>query len=465
MKKTSSIRFRVEYDSLGGVKVPLDKLYGAQTTRAINNFNIGTERFPDIFIRAMAIIKKAAAIANKSLNVLPQKKTQLIVKAANEIISGKLADQFPISIWQTGSGTQTNMNVNEVIANRATQFAKGKIGSKNTIHPNDDVNKGQSSNDVFPTAMHIVTVQQISGQLIPSLLRLQKTLNLKSKEFEGIIKIGRTHFMDATPITLGQEFSAYSHQIKNNMDRIKGNLKFLHELALGATAVGTGLNTHPKFSVIAIRNISKLTGITFKPARNKFEAIASHDSLVALSANLKVAAVSLMKIANDIRFLASGPRCGIGELILPANEPGRSIMPGKVNPTQCEAVTMVCAQVIGNDTTISTAGALGNLELNVFKPVIIYNILQSILLLSDVCTSFTNKCISGIKPNLRKINENLENSLMLVTALNPVVGYDNASKIAQKAHAEGITLRQAAIDLGLLDGVQFDRTVDPQEMI
>jgi len=387
------------------------------------------------------------------------------VRACNEILQGKFVNQFPLSVWQTGSGTQTNMNVNEVIANRAIQIAKGKIGTKKPIHPNDDVNKCQSSNDVFPTAMHIAAVIATTQSLLPALESLQKEFARKAKSFSKIVKIGRTHLMDATPLTLGQEFSGYAQQLLNGIKRIKATLPGVKELALGATAVGTGLNAHPKFSKLAIKNISKLTKISFQSAPNKFEAIAAHDALVALSSALKGVAVSLMKITNDIRFLSSGPRSGIGELVLPANEPGSSIMPGKVNPTQCEAMTMVCSQIIGNDTTVSIAGASGNFELNVFKPVIIFNVLQSIKILSDSSKSFNEKCLSGIKPNLKRIKENLNNSLMLVTALNPVIGYDRAAKVAQKAYKENITLKSAAIQLKVLSEKEFDRVVNPKKMI
>ncbi len=458
-------KFRTEQDSLGFVKVPADALYGAQTVRSLKNFNISSERFSVAFIKSIVVVKKSAAQANKQIGILSSKKAGLIIRACDEILQGKLDDQFPLLVWQTGSGTQTNMNVNEVIANRAIQLAKGKIGSKKPVHPNDDVNKCQSSNDVFPTAMHVAAVIATAQDLLPTLIVLEKEFSKKAKSFSKIIKIGRTHLMDATPLTLGQEFSGYAQQLSNGIKRIKSALPDVKELALGATAVGTGLNAHSNFPKLAIKNISKLTGIIFKGAPNKFEAIASHDALVALSSALKGVAVSLMKIANDIRFLASGPRSGIGELILPANEPGSSIMPGKVNPTQCEAMTMVCAQIIGNDTTVSIAGASGNFELNVFKPVIIFNVLQSIRILSDALKNFNKNCVSGIKPNLKRIKENLDNSLMLVTALNPVIGYDKAAKIAQKAYAEDTSLKKAAMALGLLTEKEFDKIVNPQKMI
>lgn len=458
-------KFRTEQDSLGFVDVPKNALYGAQTVRSLKNFNISSERFSSDFIKSLAVVKKSAAQANKQIGILSSKKANLIIRACDEILDGKLDNQFPLLVWQTGSGTQTNMNVNEVIANRAIQIAKGKVGSKKPIHPNDDVNKCQSSNDVFPTAMHVSAVIATTKELLPTLIAFEKEFSRKAKSFSKIIKIGRTHLMDATPLTLGQEFSGYAQQLSNGIKRIKTALPDTKKLALGATAVGTGLNAHPKFANLAIKNISNLTKISFQSAPNKFEAIAAHDALVALSGALKGVAVSLMKIANDIRFLASGPRSGIGELILPANEPGSSIMPGKVNPTQCEAMTMVCAQIIGNDTTVSIAGASGNFELNVFKPVIIFNVLQSIKILSDASKNFKENCISGIKPNLKKIKENLDNSLMLVTALNPVIGYDKAAKVAQKAYKEGITLKNAVIQLGILSEKEFDRVVDPKKMI
>ena len=389
--------FRIETDSMGGVKVPTDKYYGAQTARSVMNFKIGGERFPRELIRALGILKKAAALTNRGLGILPPEKAELIVKAADEVIEGKLDDNFPLVVWQTGSGTQTNMNANEVISNRAIELAGGQIGSKKPIHPNDDVNKAQSSNDTFPTAMHIAAVEEIHRRLIPMITKLKDALEVKSEEFKSIIKIGRTHLMDATPLTLGQEFSGYVQQLNNALERVNDSLPRLYELALGGTAVGTGLNTHPEFAVKAAEKISELTGKPFKSARNKFEALAAHDALVELSGVLKTIAASLMKIANDIRWLGSGPRAGIGELLLPENEPGSSIMPGKVNPTQSEAMTMVCVQVFGNDTTVTFAGASGNFELNVFKPVIIYNVLQSIRLIADACESFTDNCVIGIQ--------------------------------------------------------------------
>jgi len=458
------MKSRIETDSLGKVKVPSDKLYGAQTARSMENFSIGEEHFPREMIRALGIIKKAAAQTNFQLKLLSTKKAGLIVKAADEVISGKLDEHFPLFVWQTGSGTQTNMNANEVISNRAIQMARGKIGSKNPIHPNDDVNKSQSSNDVFPTAMHVAAVEEIHRRLIPTISNLQKALDLKSKSFMSIVKIGRTHLMDATPLTLGQEFSAYAHQLSLGLKRIEKGKTNLYDLALGGTAVGTGLNSHPAFAKRVAGNIAKITRKLFKTSPNKFESLGCHDALVEFSGVLKTLAVSLHKIANDIRWLGSGPRCGIGEIILPANEPGSSIMPGKVNPTQCEALTMVCCQVIGNDTTINMAGANGNLQLNVYKPVIIYNLLQSIRLISDSSEKFTDKCVLGIKANKSAIKDHLNNSLMLVTALNPHIGYDNAAKVAKKAYSDNISLKQAANELGLLKEKDFEKFVNPLKM-
>ncbi len=459
------MEYRIETDTMGEVKVPADKYYGAQTARSLMNFKIGYERMPRELIRALGILKKAAALANKELGVLPAEKADLIVQAADEVIEGKLDDHFPLVIWQTGSGTQTNMNTNEVIANRAIEIAGGELGSKKPIHPNDDVNKAQSSNDTFPTAMHISAVEEINRRLIPMVKKLRDALAEKAEEFKDIIKIGRTHLMDAVPLTLGQEFSGYVQQLDNGLDRIKGCLPRLSELALGGTAVGTGLNTHKDFAELAAKKISEITGLEFKSAPNKFEALAAHDAIVEASGVMKTLAASLMKIANDIRWLGSGPRCGIGEISLPANEPGSSIMPGKVNPTQAEAMTMVCTQVMGNDATINFAGASGNFELNVYKPVMIYNLLQSIRLLADACESFTDKAVVGIQANKDKIDFFLNNSLMLVTALNPHVGYDNAAKIAKKAFAENTTLKQAAVDLGILTEEQFDEFVRPENML
>jgi fumarate hydratase, class II len=459
------MKYRIETDSMGEIKVPADKYYGAQTARSIMNFKIGGERFPREVIRALGVLKKAAALTNKDLGILPAEKADLIVKAADEVIQGVLDEHFPLVVWQTGSGTQTNMNANEVISNRAIELAGGEMGSKKPIHPNDDVNKAQSSNDTFPTAMHIAAVEEIHRRLIPMVTKLRDAFAEKSDEFSDIIKIGRTHLMDATPLTLGQEFSGYTQQLTNGLERIDGCLPRLYELALGGTAVGTGLNTHPEFAVKGAAKIAELTGKPFITARNKFESLAAHDALVETSGVLKTLAASLMKIANDIRWLGSGPRSGIGELILPENEPGSSIMPGKVNPTQCEAMTMVCTQVFGNDTTVNFAGASGNFELNVFKPVIIFNVLQSIRLLADACESFTDHCVAGIEANKINIKKHLENSLMLVTALNPHIGYDNAAKVAKKAHKENKTLKEAAIELGLLTAEKFDEVVRPEKMI
>jgi len=459
------MEYRIETDSMGEIKVPVDKYYGAQTARSLINFKIGGERFPREIIRALGVLKKAAALTNKELGNLSSEKTDLIVKAADEVIEGKLDEHFPLVVWQTGSGTQTNMNSNEVIANRAIEISGGELGSKKPIHPNDDVNKAQSSNDTFPTAMHIAAVEEIHRRLIPMVAKLRDALQIKSEEFKDIIKIGRTHLMDATPLTLGQEFSAYVQQLTNGLERIDAALPRLYEIALGGTAVGTGLNTHPEFAVKAAKNIAEITGLPFITGRNKFEGLAAHDALVEFSGVLKTLAVSLMKIANDIRFLGSGPRCGIGELNLPANEPGSSIMPGKVNPTQSEALTMVCAQVMGNDVAVNIGGATGHFELNVFKPVIIYNVLQSIRLISDACESFTDNCVVGIEANEKNINKHLTESLMLVTALNPHIGYDNAAKIAKKAHAEGKTLKEVAVELGLLTEEKFDEVVRPEQMI
>lgn len=458
------MEYRVESDSMGEVKVPADKYYGAQTARSLMNFKIGGERFPRELIRALGILKKAAALTNQELGTLPADKAKLIIQAADEVIEGKLDEHFPLVVWQTGSGTQTNMNSNEVIANRAIELAGGELGSKNPVHPNDDVNKAQSSNDTFPTAMHIAAVEQVHHKLIPAVTLLRDSLLQKSEEFKDVVKIGRTHLMDAVPLTLGQEFSGYAAQLTHNLKRIENSLDYLYELALGGTAVGTGLNTHPDFAVKAAAKIAEMTGLPFRTAENKFEALAAHDAIVEMSGTLKTLAASLMKIANDVRWLGSGPRCGIGEISLPANEPGSSIMPGKVNPTQSEAMTMVAVQVMGNDATIGFAGASGNFELNVFKPVMIYNLLQSIRLLADTCVSFSDKAVTGIKANPDKINHYLNDSLMLVTALNPHIGYDNAAKVAKKAHVEGTTLKAAAVALGMLTEEEFDKYVRPEKM-
>jgi fumarate hydratase class II len=456
---------RKERDSLGEVDVPDDCYWGAQTQRSLTNFAIGTEKMPIVLIHAMAIVKLAAAKVNQELGLLDSRKAEIIVNVCEEILKGELDDQFPLMIWQTGSGTQTNMNVNEVIANRASVKLGGKKGSKNPIHPNDDVNKSQSSNDVFPSAMHIAAKLAICQKLLPNLQRFYKALEHKSKEFQNIIKVGRTHLMDAAPLSLGQEFSGYAMQIKQGISAIENALGSLSELALGGSAVGTGLNTHPKYAKRVAEVISEQTQVVFVSATNKFEAIAANDAIVEMSGALKRLSCSLMKIANDIRWLGSGPRCGISELILPENEPGSSIMPGKVNPTQCEAMTMVAVQVFGNDTTITIAGSQGNFELNVFKPVMIYNLLQSIQLLSDVVRNFQDKCLSGIEPNLSRIAYYLENSLMLATALNPVIGYDKATKVVAKAYQENISLKEACLQLGFLTDVEFDAAIDPSKMI
>ena len=457
--------YRIEKDTMGEIQVPTDKYYGAQTARSLMNFKIGGDRFPRELIRALGILKKAAALTNKELGTLSADKADLIIKAADEVIEGKLDEHFPLVVWQTGSGTQTNMNANEVISNRAIEIAGGEMGSKKPIHPNDDVNKAQSSNDTFPTAMHIAAVQEIHRKLIPMITKLRDALAVKEKEYQAIIKIGRTHLMDAVPLTLGQEFGGYVQMLSNGLDRINAALPRLYELALGGTAVGTGLNTHPEFAVKSAQHIAKLTGQKFVSAPNKFEALATHDALVEFSGVLKTLAASLMKIANDVRWLGSGPRCGLGELNLPENEPGSSIMPGKVNPTQSEAMTMVCAQVFGNDVAVNFGGAMGNFELNVFKPVIIFNVLNSIRLISDACDSFTEHCVVGIEANTVNIKKHLENSLMLVTSLNPHIGYDNAAKVAKKAHKENTTLKQAAMDLGLLTSEKFDEVVRPEKMV
>ncbi|MFH1672690.1 MAG: class II fumarate hydratase [Pseudomonadota bacterium] len=459
------MKVRIERDSIGEIAVPADKYYGAQTARSLKNFKIGTERMPLEVIRAMGIVKKVAATANARLGLLEEDKAKIICRVADEIIDGKLDEHFPLLVWQAGSGTQTNMNVNEVISNRAIEVLGGEMGSKNPIHPNDHCNKSQSSNDTFPTAMHIAVVSELSGRLLPMLFLLEETLADKARAFGQIVKVGRTHLQDATPITLGQEFSGYASQLSHGIRVIQNTLPHLLELAIGGTAVGTGLNTHPDYARLAVEEIAAITKYPFVCAENRFEALAAHDAVVEASGALKTVACSLMKIANDIRWLASGPRCGIGEIIIPANEPGSSIMPGKVNPTQCEAMTMVCVQVVGNDVTINTAGASGNFELNVFKPVMIYNLLQSIRLLADACETFNDRCVVGIEPNMEQIKRNVENSLMLVTALNAKIGYDNAAKIVKKAHAEGKTLKEAAVELGLLTEKEFDKYVRPEEMI
>jgi fumarate hydratase class II len=456
---------RTETDSMGPIEVPADRYYGAQTARSLIHFAIGPDRMPRVVIRAIGILKKAAAQVNRELGKLPEDRARLIIDAADEVIAGKLDDHFPLSIWQTGSGTQTNMNANEVISNRAIERAGGQMGSKKPVHPNDDVNMSQSSNDTFPTAMHIAAVEEISHQLIPAVRQLRDALAAKAGEFKDIVKIGRTHLMDAVPLTLGQEFGGYVDQLDQDLERLRMVLPQLCQLALGGTAVGTGLNTHPEFAERAAARIAQMTGLPFVSAPNKFSALASHDALVMASGTLKTLACSLMKIANDIRWLGSGPRCGLGELRLPENEPGSSIMPGKVNPTQSEAMTMVCCQVMGNDMAVTVAGSQGNFELNVFKPVIIQNVLHSVRLLADACRSFTEHCVAGIEANREQIEHYLANSLMLVTALNPRIGYDNAAKVAKKAFAENKTLRQASAELGLLKGEEFDQLVRPEKML
>lgn len=461
------MNYRIEKDTMGEVKVPADKYWGAQTERSRNNFKIGPEAsMPKEIIYAFAYLKKAAALANNELGVLSADKTYLISKVCEEILDGKLDGEFPLVIWQTGSGTQSNMNVNEVIAYRAHVIQGGNLNDeKKVLHPNDDVNKSQSSNDTFPTAMHIAAYKQVVEITLPGMKALRDTLAAKAEAYRTIVKTGRTHFMDATPLTLGQEFSGYVQQIDNSMRAIKNALAAVSELALGGTAVGTGLNTPKGYDVLVAKKIADLTGYPFITAPNKFEALAAHDAMVELSGALKRAAVSLMKVANDIRMLSSGPRCGIGEIIIPDNEPGSSIMPGKVNPTQPEALTMVCAQVIGNDVAVSVGGSMGHFELNVFKPVIAANVLQSARLLGDACVSFTEKCAVGIEPNSPVIKQHLENSLMLVTSLNTHIGYENAAKIAKKAHKENKTLREAAVELGLLTSKQFDEWVRPEKMV
>ena len=458
--------YRTEYDTMGPVEVPADKYWGAQTQRSINNFRIGIQKMPVEVIRAFAILKKAAALTNADLGVLPEEKANLIAAVCDEILEGKLDDQFPLVVWQTGSGTQTNMNLNEVIANRAHVLSGNKLGEdKPFLHPNDDVNKSQSSNDTFPTAMHIAAYTMLMELTMPALGKLRDTFGKKSEEFMDIVKIGRTHFMDATPVTLGQEFSAYVSQIDHGLNNLKATLLHLSELALGGTAVGTGINAPEGYQENVADMIAELTGYPFITATNKFEALSANDALVKVSGALKGLSVSLMKIMNDLRVLASGPRSGIGEIRLPANEPGSSIMPGKVNPTQIEALSMVCAQINGNDTAITTGGMLGHFQLNVFSPMIINNLLDSARLLGDACISFNDNCAVGIEPDHETLKRNLENSLMLVTALNPHIGYENAAKIAKKAYKENKTLREAALELGLVSDEQFSQWVDPGKMI
>jgi fumarate hydratase class II len=457
--------YRKEKDSMGVLEVPEDKYYGAQTQRSLNNFKIGGERFQRELIRAYGILKKAAATVNEKAGKLDSNLATAIRDAADEVIEGKLDEHFPLVVWQTGSGTQSNMNFNEVIANRAIEMMGGELGSKDPVHPNDHVNMGQSTNDTFPTAINIAAVEASVNQLLPELTKLRDSLSQKAKEFESIIKLGRTHLQDATPLSLGQEFSGYASALTHGITRIEGGMDHCYELAMGGTAVGTGINSFEEFGSMVADEISTLTGLPFKTAVNKFEALGGQDCIVELSGALKTVAGSLFKIANDVRWLASGPRSGIGEILIPANEPGSSIMPGKVNPTQCEAMTMVCTQVMGNDVTISFAGASGNFELNVYRPVMAYNIIQSIRLLADACDSFRVHAVDGIEANEERIHSNLYNSLMLVTALNPHIGYDKAAEVAKKAYNDNSSLREAIIALGYLSGEDFDRLVQPEKMI
>jgi len=455
---------RTESDSMGSIQVAVGRYWGAQTQRSLLHFDIGEDKMPPELIRAFGVLKKAAALVNRDLNKLDEHKTRLIVQAADEVISGKLNEHFPLRIWQTGSGTQTNMNANEVISNRAIELAGGALGSKKPIHPNDHVNMSQSSNDTFPTAMHIAAASQVREKLIPAVKELRGTLDRKAQAFADIVKIGRTHLQDATPLTVGQEFSGWVALLERDLERLETTLPGLFELAIGGTAVGTGLNAPPEFAGSAAAKIAELTGLPFRSHPNKFAALSAHDELVASSGVLKTLAASLMKIANDVRWLASGPRCGLGELTIPENEPGSSIMPGKVNPTQCEAITMVAAQVLGNDAAIGFAGSQGNFELNVFKPVIIHNFLHSVRLLTDSCHSFNEHCAIGIEVDRAKVGYYVANSLMLVTALNPVLGYDKAAKIAHTAHVDGSSLKEAAVKLGYLTAEDFDKYVRPEAM-
>src|SRR5262245_10675613 len=455
---------RTETDSMGKIEVPADKYWGAQTERSLHHFNIGREHFPREMIRAFGILKKAAALANQELKLLPADQVALIVRAADEVIEGKLDDHFPLFVWQTGSGTQSNMNANEVISNRAIEMAGGAMGSKKPIHPNDHVNRSQSSNDTFPTAMHIAAAEQTVRHLKPAVEKLRATLDGKARAFKDIVKIGRTHLQDATPVTLGQEISGWVAQLDYSLKAIDAALPAVYDLALGGTAVGTGLNSHPEYAERSAKHIAALTGLPFKSAPNKFGVMGGHEALVFLHGALKTLAAALTKIANDVRWLASGPRSGLGEITIPENEPGSSIMPGKVNPTQCEAITMVAAQVMGNDVAVNIGGASGNFELNVFKPVIIHNVLQSTRLMADAIVNFDQFCASGIEPNPSRIKDNLDRSLMLVTALNPHIGYDKAGQIAKKAHKDGTTLKEAALALGLVSADDFDKWVDAMEM-
>ena len=456
---------RTETDSFGPLEVPLEKYWGAQTQRSIINFPIGWEKQPVAIVRALGVIKQACAEANKAAGNLNEEIADAIIKSAAEVVAGKFDDNFPLVVWQTGSGTQSNMNANEVIANRAIEILGGTIGSKEPVHPNDHCNMAQSSNDTFPTAMHIATAMASRDVLIPGLEKLEKSLRNKVEEFDGIIKIGRTHTQDATPIRLSQEFSGYAHQVHMGIRRISKSLEDIYELAQGGTAVGTGLNTFQGWDTTVAKNISRITGLPFVTAPNKFEALAAHDAMVEISGSLKTVAASLFKIANDIRLLGSGPRCGLGELILPENEPGSSIMPGKVNPTQCESMTQVCAHVIGNDTAVGFAGSQGHFELNVYKPMIAYNVLQSIQLLGDACSAFTDNLVDGLKADDTRIDKLMRESLMLVTALAPKIGYDNATKVAKTAHKNGTTLKEEAISLGFVDEKTFDEVVRPENMV
>ena len=456
---------RTETDSFGPLEVPADRYWGAQTQRSIANFPIGWEKQPVALVRALGVVKQAAAEANMALGNLEPRIGKAIVEAASEVVAGRLDDHFPLVVWQTGSGTQSNMNANEVIANRAIEILGGKMGSKEPVHPNDHVNRAQSSNDTFPTAMHIAAAMTAQSVVIPGLQKLHAALDAKAKEFAHIVKIGRTHTQDATPLTLGQEFSGYAHQVSQGIVRVDQALDNLYPLAQGGTAVGTGLNTKPGFDETVAEEIAKITGLPFETAPNKFEALAAHDALVEMSGALKTVAVSLFKIANDIRFLGSGPRCGLGELALPENEPGSSIMPGKVNPTQAEALTQVCARVMGNDAAIGFAGSQGHFELNVYKPMMLYNLLQSMQLLGDAARAFADRCVTGIRANERRIGDLVNESLMLVTALAPEIGYDNAAKVAKTAHENGTTLREEAVRLGFVDEATFDRVVRPEDML
>ena len=456
---------RIERDTFGPIEVPAERLWGAQTQRSLVHFKISGERMPRALIHALALVKKAAALVNLDLKMLDERKARAIVAAADEVLAGRHDEEFPLVVWQTGSGTQTNMNMNEVLANRASEVLGGERGERRLVHPNDDVNKGQSSNDVFPTAMSVAAVEALRSRVIPAVKRLRDALHAKAEALKDVVKIGRTHLQDATPLTLGQEFSGYVSQLEHGIAHLEAALPHLCELALGGTAVGTGLNAHPELAVRVAARLAEMTGHPFVTAPNKFEALAAHDALVHAHGALKTLAVSLTKIANDVRWLASGPRCGIGEITIPENEPGSSIMPGKVNPTQAEALTMLCAQVMGNDVAVNIGGASGHFELNVYKPVIIHNFMTSCRLLADGCESFREHCVLGIEPNLERIERNLESSLMLVTALNPHIGYDNAAKIAKTAHRTGKTLRETAIELGLVTGEQFDEWVRPEKMV